>query len=762
MSTSASIPGTQPLLLEIGCEEIPARFLAKAQRDLCDRLAEFLAINRFLEWPAGPLAGAGGKIAQSVGAKSFSTPRRLVAYFPRILAAQPDIVLPVEGPSVKVGVDAEGNFTRAAEGFARKQGATLADLKRVTTAKGEYLALEKRELGAAAISRLPNILLGLLWNLNFEKSMYWGDPTGSAPRYPVPLSNKFTFVRPIRWILALLGEGDGAHVVPFEVAGVKSGNQTYGHRLAGGGGIEVTGFDDYARELRAAHVEFDPENRRQTVRAELNVLLEDSLEAIPDEELADWIVNSTEWLSGIRGDFDKRFLHLPREILITVMRDHQKYFAVQDSRGNLQPHFIALLNRGRDATGTIRAGHERVLTARFSDAEFFWKADQKIPLRDRIPMLDRVTYQAKLGSYGDKVRRMEAIAKEICGTLEGHGNMSAGDAAHALQAVRLCKCDLTSQMVQEFTELQGIVGGLYAREQGEPAEVSDAIYDHYQPVGIADAAPRSVAGCVVSMADRIDSIVGAFRAGLEPTGSSDPFGVRRAGNGIIKILLETSTRLSLSELFGPALSAHDLDRANAPPEVGPDRLWSFFKERQEYYFEQVAKLRYDTVRAVLIQRKESDNPVDSFLRAKALERVRDTEDFASLAIAAKRTRNILDKSASDEDRRAARPGVIDPDLFEGDAERALYQWSEDWLNVQAEASSRDDYERLFRSLAEARPYVDRFFDSVMVMVERDDVRRNRLSLLQRLDLTVFRRFADLSQIESPTSISVDASTFKDQ
>lgn len=775
----APAPKTLPLLIEIGCEEIPARFLAVAQRRLEDQLRQFLTANRLLATRDGQQVISKDEAA-TIPIHTYATPRRLVAHVPTVLSQQPDLIVTTEGPPVKVAIGPDGRYTRAAEAFAARNGAELSDLKRVSTAKGEYLMLEKRQLGMRAAQKLgdrpagdlitPGILTLLLanWDLSSMKSMYWENAQGP----------KFRFIRPIRWLLALMGEGKNAEVVPFAVPGVESSQFTYWRRLGvmpakagshsaervfAGQRIRVTGFRDFMEKLRAEEVEIDPTKRREMIRAKSKALLEASERLVEDAELETWHVNSTEWPSAIAGDFDHRFLSLPREILITVMRDHQKYFAVESRDGGIRPRFIAILNRRQsDPKGVIRAGHERVLRARFTDAQFFWTADQKIPLRDRLPLLEKVTYHEKLGSYADKVKRMESIAKEICAALEGQGKLGAEDRAHVLRAIDLCKCDLITQMVQEFTELQGVVGGLYARAQGEPQEVAEAIYDHYKPLTISDDLPRTITGRVVSLSDRIDSVIGAFRAGLQPTGSSDPFGVRRAANGIIKILLEGSLPLSVQELFLPAMRAHELDPASPPSSVTPDRLWSFFKERQEYYFEEFAGLRYDTVRAVLALRQESDDPVDSFLRAKALEKVRDTEDFISLATAAKRTRNILDKSASDEDRRAARQGSVYPQLFEVEAERALFGWSEDWLNVQAEATARRDYERLFQSLAEARSHVDRFFDSVMVMVTKDDVRRNRLSLLARLDKTVFRRFADLSLIESSTLTSVDAPTSENQ
>lgn len=722
-------PETLPFLLEVGCEEIPARFLSQAQKDLGERLHSTLHGASLLI-----------QSEESTSVQTFWTPRRLVATVAAIPDRQPDKTEEVLGPPVKVAFDAAGKPTRAAESFAQKNAAEVKDLIRVTTPKGEYLALKKATPGRPALEVLSEILPGVITGISFPKSMYWE-------------ASKTRFVRPIRWIVALLGEGKSARVIPFEVAGVKSGDVTYGHRLAGNSGIAVSGFRDYSEKLCTAYVEFDPENRRQTVRTELNMLLEDSLEAVPDVDLVEWIVNSTEWLSGIRGGFDKRFLHLPREILITVMRDHQKYFAVQDRHGKLQAHFVAMLGRDRDATGTIRAGHERVLTARFSDAEFFWNADQKIPLRDRVPMLDRVTYQAKLGSYGDKVRRMEAIAKQICAALAGRSKITPADAAHVLRAVQLCKCDLTTQMVQEFTELQGIVGGLYARAQGEPQAVADAIYDHYKPltVSLEDEPPRSVVGAVVSVADKLDAVVAAFHARLDPTGSSDPFGIRRTGNGIVKIAVEVLPRLDLLDLLKNVVTME-----LGLPEIA-DPLGSvakFLRERTEYYLSEVSQLRYDTVRAVIRSYRGWSMPSDALARGKALEKVRDTEDYLALAIAAKRTSNILDKSAKPEDWGPEMQ--VNESLLTAGPERDLYDNYRASRVTLKELEGQCAFEEAFLALAKLRPAVDLFFDKVLVMDNDPMIRANRLRLLGELRTMVFARLADLSQVEGAPLTSVDA------
>ncbi|MCL5006135.1 MAG: glycine--tRNA ligase subunit beta [Acidobacteria bacterium] len=729
----------EPLLIEVGSEEIPARFLAAAEESLGQHLEATLRNLRLLASTAGPV-------------KTFSTPRRLVAWVPEVLFRQMDETEEIVGPPIKVAFDEEGKPTRAAESFAQKNGVPIERLVRVETPKGLYLAVRKSIRGRFARELLAEALPEIVLGISFPKSMYWTSKTG--PR----------FIRPIRWLLALQGEGGKSRVIPFEIAGVPSRNFTYGHRVAGAARIRVHGFEEFVKKLAEHQVELDPQRRRERVERDLKVLLEDEgLSVLRDPELADWVVNSTEWPRAILGGFDQRFLGLPREILVTVMRDHQKYFAVEDGQGSLQPKFVAVMNLDNDAKGLIREGHERVLTARFADAEFFWKSDQKRPLRDRLEMLERVTYQAQLGSYADKVRRMETIAQEICSQLEGQGKLAPGEKDHALRAVRLCKCDLTTQMVGEFPELQGVVGGLYARAQGEAEEVARAIYDHYKPVNVEDDCPGSTVGAVVSLADKLDSVVAGFAAGLQPSGSSDPFGLRRAGNGIIKIAVEALPTLDLKSLIGSqAIAAEWVHFQGADSNVILGALKPFLEERLEFYLRDARRLRYDTVRAVMSGVRSdtvSGGPktlAGAVLFAEALERVRDTHDFQSLAAAAKRTRNILEKSAKAEDfGEAAR---VDAALFGAQEERDLYEAYDAARTAVDGFEAQSDYASAFLRLAQLRPVVDRFFDKVLVMDPDLSVRANRLRLLAELMAMVFSRFADLSQIESTASTSVGAPT----
>jgi len=760
---------TVPLLLEVGCEEIPARFLHDAERSLGERVQAALREARFL-----PEASVGA-VPDQIGTgrepplRTHSTPRRLVVHIPALLGRQPDKVEEIFGPPVKVAVDAEGKYTRAAESFAQKNSARLEDLIRTTIPKGEYLALRKTTQGRSAQEILPEILPAAILGLSFPKSMYWMKK--SDPR----------FVRPIRWVLAILGEGKRAETVDFEILGVKSADFTFGHRLKGPKPLRIIGFKDYMKKLRLNQVIIDSAIRRDKIKLGCQELLDEfqrkalgrpdlqgkdfRLSVVKDERLEGWVVNSTEWPTAIMGTFDMLYQALPREILVTVMRDHQKYFAIENEHGVLQSRFIAFLNRGGHPKGLIKQGHERVLRARFADALFFWNADQKAPLDKRREILDRVTYQADLGSYGDKVRRMGVIASELCKELESRRIFRAVETDQSMRAISLCKCDLTTQMVQEFPELQGIVGGLYGRAQGENQVVHEAIYDHYLPLGAEGKSPRSIVGAVVSFADKLDSVVSGFAIGREPTGSSDPFALRRQANGLVKVTLEYLLPINLKGTVDNALDVLEVEYVSTHlvsdyfPGVDQvqqkfitrwkrgrqetfSRVMEFLAERLRHYLESVRGFRYDTVRAVLAA--GSDAPYEAFLRAQALHNLRGSENLEALCVAAKRIKNILEKSASQSDWA---PGEVDESLLTEEAERELYR-AYLALDRDTQALARaGDYQRALEAISRLRPFVDTFFDKVLVMAEDRAVRRNRLRLLGKLD-RMFSGIARFSEIAS--------------
>ncbi|MGB7468751.1 MAG: glycine--tRNA ligase subunit beta [Candidatus Acidiferrum sp.] len=512
------------VLLEVGSEEIPAGMLPKAEEDLRANLEKLLAAEN---------------LSDGVTVETYSAPRRLVAHVGGLREKQADVVSEVTGPPKSVAYDAVGEPTRAALSFAEKQGLTLKELFFVKTPKGEYLAAKQVKRGRTAEQILTEILPRVIHDLSWPRSMTWTGIDGAR------------FIRPIRWIVAVAN----GKPLKLSFAGVAAGDTTYGHRFLGKGPLRVKDFADYEKKLKANGVIVRPAERQEKISKELAAHAKRGGYRIhEDAELLKLVTYLNECPSVLEGDFDPAFLALPDEILITVMRGHQKYFAVEKRNGEVAPHFLAVINLPKDPKGLVRAGHERVLRARLADAQFFWEADQKCRLADYLPKLERVTYESRLGSYRDKVERVRAIARWFTEQWFNSGMLQA-HVAEADRAAELSKCDLATEMVREFTELQGIVGGLYARAQGEPDDVADAIYDHYRPVGLEDPIPRNLTGCAVAMADKLDSVVGCFAVGLVPTGSSDPYALRRAALGIVKIILEKKLPVSLSLAVGAAAKA---------------------------------------------------------------------------------------------------------------------------------------------------------------------------------------------------------------
>jgi len=544
------------------------------------------------------------------------------------------------------------------------------------------------------------------------------------------------FIRPVRWIVALL---DGKPM-KFSVGGISASNLTRGHRFLGSNAIRVKIFADYEKKLHANGVIARPFRRREKIEKELAVHAKRSGYRIhEDPELRKLVTYLNEFPSVIQGDFDPAFLSLPDEILITVMRGHQKYFAVEKRNGELAPHFLAVINLDKDPKGLIQSGHERVLRARFADAQFFWRSDQKCRLADYLPKLDRVTYESRLGSYRDKVERVRAVARWLAEQWFNLGMLQA-HVAEADRAAELAKCDLATEMVREFPELQGIVGGLYARAQGEPDEVADAVYDHYRPVGLEDPIPRNLTGCAVALADKLDSVVGCFAVGVVPTGSSDPYALRRAALGIVKIILGKRLPVSLSLAVGAAAKAlltHKPKRGVTPEQEA--QILDFLLDRAKFVFREREGFGYDEVSAVC--RAGADDLVDAQKRLIALKAIRKSKNFEPLAISFKRIRKILEKAG-------APPGNsrhVNPDLFESPAEHQLYSSVRDAASKVQTQKRAGKYQEALEVIAGLRKAVDQFFDDVMVMAENEAVRANRLTLLAEL-LREFTTVADFSDI----------------
>jgi glycyl-tRNA synthetase beta chain len=703
------LEGKLELLFEVGCEEIPAGMLPKAGEELRVNLQKLLAVENS---------------SSGVEVETFAGPRRLTAWLRGITPKQADATIEVTGPPKSVAYDPVGAPTRAAVSFAEKQNVGLHQVYLVNTPKGEYLAAKHIKRGRSAEQILLDILPRAIRDLTWPRSMSWTGLDGTR------------FIRPIRWIVAVLG---GKPLI-FSFAGVTAGDLTRGHRFLGASEIRVRNFADYEKKLQANGVIVRPELRRAKIDRELSAAVKAlGCEIHQDAHLLELVTYLNEYPSVLEGNFDPTFLALPDEILVTVMRDHQKYFAIEKRNGDLAPKFLAVINLPKDTKGLVRKGHERVLQARFADAQFFWVADQKCRLADYIPKLAKVTYESRLGSYADKVERMRAIARWLMDQWFNLGNVQA-HVADADRAAELAKCDLATEMVREFPELQGIVGGLYARAQGEPDDVADAIYDHYRPVGLDDPIPSNLIGCAVSLADKLDSIVGCFAVGVVPTGSSDPYALRRAALGIVKVILDKNLPLDLNLAITAAakvLHAYAPKRSVTAPQHA--QILEFILDRAKYVFRERSNFAYDEVNAVF--RAGALDLVDAQKRLLALRTIRKSKNFEPLTISFKRIRKIVEKSAGKE--RAN--GAVEQALFEHDAERDLYaQGRETASKVQAEKRA-GRYDRALEHIAGLRKAVDRFFEEVMVMAEDEAVRRNRLALLSDL-LREFTTVADFSEI----------------
>src|SRR5208282_5505276 len=591
------------LLFEIGAEELPAGMLQRAVADLKTIIEKHLTAESLME---------------GVSVETFGGPRRLTAWVRRLIAKQDDVVNEVTGPPKAVAYDKEGAPTRAAVSFAEKQGVALHDLFSVQTPKGEYIAAKVVKRGRTTRELLSEILPRVIHDIYWPKTMTWTGLEGAR------------FIRPVRWLVGVL---DGKPLT-FSFGGITAGDITAGHRFLGRPEIRVRDFADYEKKLRANGVIVRQTLRLERIQNELaSHAKRGGYKVHEDAGLLQLVSYLNEFPTVIQGDFDPSFLELPDEILITVMRDHQKYFAVEkrgtsklSASGDLAPHFLAVINLARDSQGLVRAGHERVLRARFADARFFWESDQKFNL----------------------------------GMVQAH-------VADADRAAELAKCDLATEMVREFTELQGVVGGLYARAQGESEDVADAVYEHYLPVGLDDPIPRNLTGCAVALADKFDSIVGCFSVGVIPTGSSDPYALRRAALGIVKIILDRKLPMSLSLTIGAASKAlltHPPKKVMTPEQEA--QVLEFILDRARYVLRERHGYAYDEVNAVF--RAGCEDLVDVEKRLKALKAVRKTKNFEPLAVSFKRIRKILEKA----NLPVEAPQHVNVQLFEKDAEKALY------------------------------------------------------------------------------------------
>ncbi len=688
------------LLIELFSEEIPARMQDRAAADLkrlvCAGLDEAgLAYDR---------------------AEAFATPRRLALVVDGLPEKQPDSRIERKGPRV-------GAPEKAVQGFLKSVGLTLDQLETRETPKGAvYMAVIERK-GRPTRAVLAEILPAALAALPWPKSMRWGSGT-------------LRWVRPLHRILCLF---DGA-AVPFDFSGVAVGDETAGHRFLAPAPFAVRDFADYRERLRAAYVMLDAAERRAVIEGDAQRLAAaEGLELRPDPALVAENAGLVEWPVVLLGSIDPEFMALPPEVLTTAMRSHQKYFALQDESGALAPRFALVANMlAGDGGKQIVAGNERVLRARLADARFFWDQDRKRTLESRVPALDSVVFHARLGSLGDKARRIAGLARAVAAFVPG------AEADLAARAGLLCKADLTTEMVGEFPELQGVMGRYYATHDGEPDAVADAIAAHYAPQGPNDACPKAPVAVCVALADKIDTLVGFWTIDEKPTGSKDPFALRRAALGVIRLIVENGLRLPLTGLFGEAFNrlSEALAGKGEAPRFDADDLLRFFADRLKVHLREKG-VRHDLISAVFAARAD-DDLVRLLARVEALGKFLETDDGANLLIAYRRAANIV---RIEEKKDGARhDGAPDPALLEAEEERALADRLDAVGQGARAALEREDFEAAMAALATLRAPVDAFFDRVTVNCDQPDLRENRLRLLARIRRTM-DEIADFSRIE---------------
>ncbi len=682
------------LLLEIGTEEIPAEFLPKTLKDM-----EEIMRKEFAELRIGH-----GDV------KTMATPRRLVLFVQKVADRQEDQVIEKLGPARKVAFDEKGNPTPAALGFARGQGLDISELETVKTEKGEYLLARKKSKGSETMDLLPALLPRFITSLPFPKSMRW-------------MNLDIRFARPIHWIVALFG----GEVVPFKVENITSGDRTYGHRFMHPRSFKVKNARDYLAKTRKAYVIADPEERKR-------IILEQAEQAaagvggkvLRNDDLLEEVTFLVEYPSAVVGNFDKEYLRLPKDVLTATMMDHQRYFPVVDGDGNLLPHFITINNTLARDPSLVARGNEKVIRARLADAKFFFEADQKVPLEQHFEKLRKVVFHSMLGTSYEKVMRFRELAAYIT------KRINPGLADTVDRAAYLAKADIETQMIYEFPELQGIMGREYALIQGENPVVAKAIYEHYLPTQAGGELPETDVGAIVSIADKLDTIVGFFGVNQIPTGTADPYGLRRQALGILNIILHKNYRLDLSDLIGKSMAILG-DKLRRPPEETRRDVLDFFRGRLENQLISQGH-PYDVVDAVLATGVSDVGKV--LKKIEAVEDLKGHPDFEPLAVAFKRVVNIL-KGFGD--------GSVDPSLFETDVERELY---DAWEELEAKVEDfleRGEYREAMAHLVKFRKPVDRFFEGVLVMAKDEKVRFNRLSLLERI-ARLFYRVADFSKI----------------
>lgn len=687
----------EDLLLEIGMEEVPARFVRGAMDQLRAKTAEWLDASRIAY--------------ESI--EAFATPRRIAVLARGVAEKQADIREEVRGPARKIALDESGGWTKAALGFARSQGVQPEQLYFKESGGVEYVYALKSGEGKPTTDLLPDGLAGIITSMTFPKSMRWG-------------SYDLKFVRPIRWIVALYGEA----VVPLEIAGVRSGNVTRGHRFLGAD-TPIARPGEYAEKLREQFVLADVAEREAEILRQIEALKsERGWNIAVKDDLLEEVLFLVEYPTVLYGSFDPAFLGIPQDVLITSMREHQRYFPVLDGEGRLLPYFVTVRNGDDTSIDIVRRGNEKVLRARLSDAKFFYEEDQKLAIADALAKLESIVWHEELGTLAEKVRRIRKVADAVAARVTNDGEVRADIS----RAADICKFDLVTSMVYEFPELQGIMGEDYARKQGEREAVCRAVNEHYRPRHAGDEPASELTGAVVGIADKIDTIVGCFSIGIVPTGSQDPYALRRQAAGIVQTLLAHRLRLTLGELFDLALGVYEERGLKRGREEILRDLYEFFGLRVRNVLSE-AGVRYDVADAVMAS--GFDDPMLAVKRAEAVAAaIAQGESFKSAVEAFNRVGNLAAKAGH---------ANVDPSLFEDEAERELHEAHASVRARAEEALAAGDPAKALAALAELKDPITAYFDRVMVMTDHAAVRDNRLALLASVAADI-RRIADFSKI----------------
>jgi glycyl-tRNA synthetase beta chain len=684
---------SKEFFLEIGAEEIPSRFITPALEKMKELFTALLA---------------SGRVASSGAIKAYGTPRRLILHVPELAEQQADVSKEVLGPPKKIAFDAEGKPTKAALVFAGKNNVSVDALGTRSTEKREYVLARIDEKGGDTAAWLGQALPGFILSIPFPKSMRWMD-------------KDIRFARPIHWVIALWG---GA-VIDFELNGIRSGNLSRGHRFMSPGAFIVRDFKSYFSQAEPNFLVIDPEARKQRIVKQTQELAKARGGAVLDDPgLVEETANLVEYPVAVMGSFDKEYLRVPKEVLITAMREHQRYFSVVSGDGSLLPNFITISNTRAEDMEIVRAGNERVLAARLSDAAYFFDHDVKQPLAERVEGLTKVTYQEKLGTLYDKTERVQKLAKHLAVLLKA-------DTAVSARAAFLCKADLITGVVGEFPRLQGVMGRQYALLSGEGPQVADAILEHYLPRFAGDKLPDTIDGVCVGIADRIDTITGCFFIGLVPSGSEDPYGLRRQSAAVLNMLQERGLRLPLGSLISESCKGYALKK-NDKLKIESDVL-DFFRQRLAGILSSEG-FRSDVVDAALSV--GFDDPLIAREKVRALDGLRTSEDYQPLVTALKRAGNILPKKFE---------GAIKKSLLKLDAEKALYAAYSEIRDRAGEKTAKLDYRGALADIASLRKPVDAFFDTVMVMDKDAEVKATRLALLAGIT-GLFSKIADFSRL----------------